>query len=72
MKCCDDKARKARKNNKRKTATNVRGRRSPLPLNKVASACKFTSCSATLLVFVAFLTGNVAEATPFHRRTTAR
>ena len=53
-KCCDDKARKARKNNKRKTATNVRWRHSPLPLNKVASACKFTSCSATVLVFVAF------------------
>ena len=43
-----------KKNSKRKTATNVRWRHSPLPLNKVASACKFTSCSATVLVFVAF------------------
>ena len=43
------------KKNKRKTATNVRWRHSPLPLNKVASAWKFTSCSATVLVFVAFL-----------------
>ena len=70
--CCDDEARKARKYNKRKTATNERWRHSPLPLNRVASACKFTSCFATVLVFVAFLTENVAEATPFHRRTTAR
>ena len=52
-KCCDEKARKARKNNKRKTPTNVFWRHSPLPLNRVASACKFTSCSATVLVFAA-------------------
>ena len=32
----------------------MRWRHSLLPLNRVASACKFISCSATVLVFVAF------------------